>query len=317
MNTTDPAPLTVLMAVHNGTEYLRPAVESILNQTYRSFRFLIVDDGSTEDVESVVRSYGDPRIDFLRLKRNVGQTAALNIGLREIATPWVARMDGDDVSDLTRLQEQMEIVRRYPDIGCVGTGIWEFRRDPASRETLILRPQDHPEIWQAELLGCGVIHGTLLASREALLTVGGYDERFRYASDRVLLLKLLRRARAFNIQKALVGLRRHSGQDSFSLQAAEEYVKLFTEAIAQEGLSLSETALLRSSLAYAHLFRAGCLRHKGQILPARRDDWRALRLSPRVYARHTLGPIAKKLLPAALSSRFQEKRLGVRMEMGS
>lgn len=304
------------MAVHNGTEYLRPAVESILDQTDGSFRFLIVDDGSTEEVESLIRSYADPRIDFLRLERNVGQTAALNIGLRRIATPWVARMDADDVCALTRFQEQMEVVRRHPQIGCVGTGIWEFRQDPVHRDTVILRPQNHPEIWQAELLGCGIIHGTLLVRREALLSVGGYDERFRYASDRVLFLKLLRRVQAFNIQKALVGLRRHGGQDSFSLRAAEEYVRLFAEALAHDRPSPWETALLKSSLAYAHLFRAGCLRHQGRILPAWQDEWRALRLSPRACARHALGSIAKRALPAALSSRFQEKRLGVRTEIG-
>ena len=69
-------PLTVLMTVHNGGLYLRAAIDSILAQTYRAFRLLIVDDASSDNTPDIIRSYDDPRIDCVALPRNVGQTAA-------------------------------------------------------------------------------------------------------------------------------------------------------------------------------------------------------------------------------------------------
>ena len=73
-------PLTVLMATYNDGRFLPMAMESILSQTYRHFRFLIVDDASTDETPQIIRSYNDPRIEHLRLEQNVGQTVALNIG---------------------------------------------------------------------------------------------------------------------------------------------------------------------------------------------------------------------------------------------
>ena len=104
----DQVQLTVLMTVYNGSPFLRTAIDSILNQTYADFCFLIVDDASTDDSREIVRSYKDPRIQLVCLEHNVGQTAALNIGLRQATTPWIARMDADDYSGPTRFEEQME-----------------------------------------------------------------------------------------------------------------------------------------------------------------------------------------------------------------
>ena len=78
--------LTVLMAVYNGSAYLRTAMDSILQQTYSDFQFLIVDDASTDDTREIIRSYEDSRIQLICLEQNVGQTASLNIGLRQAST---------------------------------------------------------------------------------------------------------------------------------------------------------------------------------------------------------------------------------------
>lgn len=306
--------LTVLMAVHNGGAYLRPAVQSILAQTYGNFRFLVIDDASTDDTAEILRAYRDPRMEVVRLSRNVGQTAALNLGFRRIRTDWVARMDADDYSTSERLAEQMAAVSESPAIACVGTGIWEFHADPQRWETVILRPASHSAIWQAELLGSGIIHGSILVRRDAVLSVGGYAESYRYASDRVLFLHLLRRYHAVNLQKPLVGLRRHPGQDSFSLRAADEYVEVYQNALKDRTFTSKEVRLLRRSLACAHLFRARCRQRNGQFHPAWIDRWEAARISPVGWYRHQMGPWARRLFSPALLQRFQEKRLGTRYE---
>lgn len=108
---TNSAPMvTVLMAVYNGGDSLRPTIESILGQTYKDFEFLIINDGGTDSSLDVIRSYDDERIILCNNKTNLGQTKSLNIGLRLARGKYVARIDADDFSFPTRLEKQLSIV---------------------------------------------------------------------------------------------------------------------------------------------------------------------------------------------------------------
>lgn len=252
--------LTVLMAVHNGAPYLRTAIESLLRQSYTAFRFLIVDDASTDETREIVRGYADRRIQLVCLERNIGQTAALNVGLRRISTPWIARMDADDYSAPTRLEEQLCALQADRFLQCVGTFAWVFRDDPTVVERILKRPIDHAAILRGLFQGTPIIHGSLVISRQALIEVGGYDERYRYTADRELYARILPRSRAANIPKPLLGVRRHDGQHSMSTVAAEEYLRLIAGMRAASVCSPHETRLIRATLTAAYLVRA---RHYG------------------------------------------------------
>ncbi|MFC1937085.1 glycosyltransferase family 2 protein [Chloroflexota bacterium] len=106
--------MTVLMTVYNGEPYLYEAVASILAQTYRDFRFLILDNASTDNSRGVIRSFNDPRIKLVELPENIGLVAALNRGLEMIDTPFVARMDADDISLPTRLEKELNELQNSP-----------------------------------------------------------------------------------------------------------------------------------------------------------------------------------------------------------
>lgn len=290
-------PLTVLMAVHNGERFVRTAVDSILHQTDPDFRFLIVEDASTDATYAILSRISDPRLEILRLDQNVGQTAALNIGLRYARTPYIARMDADDFSAPRRLEEQMRVLRRDPSLDCVGTFAWEFLDEPSQRCAVITRPESYPGIRRAALYGAGLIHGTIVVRREALLAIGGYDERYRYASDRDLFIRFLPDHKAVNIPQPLLGIRRHPGQDSFSKIALDEYVDIFARLLADESRHPEETALLKGGLAYSYLRRAEYFRRQGRMRDWAADGLRALRLSPGTCARHLLRPVVKRFLP--------------------
>ena len=73
--------VTVLMSVYNGERYLREAIDSILNQTYKDFEFLIINDGSTDRTKEILDSYNDRRIKIITNKKNIGLTKSLNNGL--------------------------------------------------------------------------------------------------------------------------------------------------------------------------------------------------------------------------------------------
>ncbi|GAG00685.1 unnamed protein product, partial [marine sediment metagenome] len=112
--------VTVLMSVYNGEKYLREAIDSILNQTFKDFEFLIVNDGSTDSSRDIVLSYNDPRIRLVDNEKNIGLTGSLNKGLRLAKGEYIARMDADDISTPDRLGKQVAYMNTHPEKALLG-----------------------------------------------------------------------------------------------------------------------------------------------------------------------------------------------------
>ena len=272
--------LTVLMAVHNGSPYLRTAVDSILGQTYHDFRFLIVDDASTDDTREIVNSYDDDRIELLSLEKNLGQTGALDVGLKHASTQWIARIDADDYAAPTRLQEQMEALASDESLRCVGTDAWTFQDDPSLPESVITKPHDNPAIMRELLRGSPIIHGSMVVSREDLLKVGGYDDRFRYANDIELYDRLLERITSANIPRPLMGIRRHGEQGSRTKGSFDEVIEIFTHRLATKDYTRKEASVVRTTLARFHVVRARFLLIEKKFRRALDDMLSAIKLAP-------------------------------------
>lgn len=281
------SPLTVLMAVRNGEPYLTAAIESILNQTYKDFHFLIIDDASEDHTRDVTKSYNDPRIELICLPRNVGQTTALNIGLRHVSSPWIARMDADDFSEPTRLQEQMKVIESDPSLCCVGTCAWIFREDPKIVDSFMMKPEHDIDIKKNMLREPSMIHGSLLINREALLDVGGYNEKYRVSADLDLYDRLLTSSRkARNIPKPLLGIRRHDKQETKALNAINEGIDIFQGRLLKETYSPADKKILRSALAFFYLLRVRYRIKKSQFgLGMVRDAGCAFWTSPYSFLR--------------------------------
>ena len=270
------------MAVHNGGPYLRTAIDSILQQTYRDFRFLIVDDASTDDTREIVGSYTDERIELLSLDVNVGQPEALNQGLHHASTRWIARMDADDYSAPTRFEEQMQVLAEDPSIFCLGTYAWIFRDDPSVSEGEIATPLCHSEISQV-VAGSPIIHGTIIVDREALLDVGAYDRHFRILADVEMYDRFLPKYKTVAIPRQLLGVRRHPGQYSNSSAAFDESIEISSGRLARKDYSLSQKAGIRANLARNHLLRARFWVGRRRLAKAWADVMSAFRLSPKRF----------------------------------
>ncbi len=274
------------MAVHNGAPYLRTAIDSILQQTYRDFHFLIVDDGSTDETRSIIRSYEDKRIELLSLDQNVGQTAALNIGLRTATTQWIARMDADDYSAPNRLEEQLRALDADTSLNCVGAFAWRFRDDPSVVEGIQTKPLYHTEINRVLLQGSPIIHGSIVVSTKALLDVGGYNERYRYSADLELYDRLLAKYVAANIPKPLIGVRLHPNQGSCSRIAVEEVIDILSRRLATNHYCSENAAMIRESLSITHFLRVRHLRVEGKYFELLKGLLLAFQTSPRTFVWH-------------------------------
>jgi glycosyltransferase involved in cell wall biosynthesis len=125
--------VSVLMPVYNSERFLREAVDSILNQTFRDFEFIIVDDGSTDGTGDILGSYTDPRIRIIHNGTNLGITASLNKGLDTARGEYIARMDHDDISEPERLAKQVAYMDENPNV--VASGTWARDIDADGHET--------------------------------------------------------------------------------------------------------------------------------------------------------------------------------------
>ncbi len=286
------------MAVHNGGDYLRTAIDSILAQTYRDFRFLIVDDASTDNSREIAASYNDDRIQLVSLEENVGQTAALNIGLKHVTTPWVARMDADDYSAPARLEEQMRVIDADPSLACVGTFAWLFESDPETVDGIISNPVEREEVKQV-ILGTPLVHGSIVISRDALSELGGYDERYKISQDVDLFDRLLERYAAANVPKLLLGVRQHPGQASRSLAALNENVELSSRRLKSDRYTNLELGLVRGNLSLAYFIRARHYTGRFNLFLLARDLFKGVNTSPRSAIRNAVRVFGVEMVPAS------------------
>lgn len=112
--------ISVIMPVYNGEKFLHEAIESILTQTYTNFEFIILNDGSNDSTESVILSYSDSRIIYIKNEFNIKLIKTLNKGLDIAKGEFIARMDADDISFPNRLEKQLEIFKNF-NCDVVGT----------------------------------------------------------------------------------------------------------------------------------------------------------------------------------------------------
>ena len=108
--------ITVLMPVYNGEKYLRLAIDSILNQSYSDFEFLIINDGSTDKSEEIILSYQDNRIRYIKNETNLKLIKTLNKGIDLAKGKYIARMDCDDVAIPDRLEKQIKLFQENPTL---------------------------------------------------------------------------------------------------------------------------------------------------------------------------------------------------------
>ena len=114
--------VSVLMSVYNArVDELRQSIESILNQTFPDFEFIIINDGSTNDTEDVILSYNDKRIRYVKNEKNLKIIASLNKGLKLCRGKYIARLDADDYSAPLRLEHQVKYMEEHPNVGGLGT----------------------------------------------------------------------------------------------------------------------------------------------------------------------------------------------------
>ena len=193
--------ISVLMPVYNTKEeYLRTSIESILNQTFTDFEFIIVNDGSTNNAEEVILSYKDNRIKYVK-QENQGIVGALNNGWSKASGKYIARMDSDDIAYLERFAKQVNFLEENPEYSLVGS--WA-KIIPS--KNIIKLPQD---IKIMDLLAdCMFIHPSIMFNKADFEKFNlQYETGFEYAEDYCLYANAVKHLKMTNLQEVLLDYR--------------------------------------------------------------------------------------------------------------
>lgn len=171
--------ISVIMSTYNDELYIEESLRSILNQTLADFELIIYDDCSTDHTVEKIRAFHDPRIQLICNEENCGLTKNLNKGLRIARGKYIARMDGDDISEQTRFERQVAFLEEHPSVYLISCHAQNF-----GESDLVNRIRGNSEVLRCRMLIRPVFaHPGFMMRRELIEEGFFYDETFRTAQD--------------------------------------------------------------------------------------------------------------------------------------
>ncbi|MCZ4221807.1 glycosyltransferase [Pedobacter sp. SJ11] len=199
--------MTVLLPVYNGEPYLKVAIESILVQTFKNFELLIVNDGSTDQTEKIVKSFNDNRIVYIKKDTNQGIVASLNEGFKLAKGEFIARMDADDISLPTRLQQQYDFLKQNPEIAILGSH-FQIVNAAGYGTDCYLMPLKHEALKVMLFFGSPFAHPTVMMRKDEFVKHNlWYREEFKHVEDYDLWSRALLILKGANYDEVLLNYR--------------------------------------------------------------------------------------------------------------
>lgn len=225
--------ISILMSVYNGMPYLGACVESILNQSFNNFEFIIVDDGSNDTTWETLEGYAeqDGRIVLLRNQPNIGVVRALNRGLDYASAEIIARQDADDISHPERIQRQLAFLDANPEVGLVAAVPRFIAADGTPLERAHYTATENDEIQEFLLDYMCLCGPTIMVRRKCLEAAGFYfSEGLDASEDYDICLRLAEVTRLASLEGFLYQYRQQP-ESASSKRAAQQ---MFNKAVSLE-----------------------------------------------------------------------------------
>ena len=213
-----PPSVSVVMPVFNGGQYLSEAINSILNQTFQDFEFIVIDDGSTDQTDEILHRLKERKIKLVRNPSNIGNYASRNIGMKLARGRYICVMDADDVAFPHRLHRQFAHMELNPDIGICGSFIQVI---PNGGVPNFVTNEDLLKVVFLSNNYCS--HPSLILRKEFLSRFDlSYNEEYYYSADFDLCARGFQHFRVQNIPDVLLQYRRHATQISTAKFAEQQ-----------------------------------------------------------------------------------------------
>jgi len=222
--------ISIVMSVYNGEKTVGRAIESMLNQTYKNFEFIIIDDCSQDQTFNILQEYQrkDSRIRILHNEKNLGLAASLNKGIIESSGDWIVRMDDDDISLHDRLENQFNFIQKNPDVDIFGGKaiFQDIYGDEVEHYFPQWPPIDAKDIENFFYTTSPLIHPTVCIRKQAIVKIGLYNKDFSGAEDYELWVRAWKNGLHIkNMNTFLIRYTVDQGKISFKRIWKEFYVK--------------------------------------------------------------------------------------------
>lgn len=247
--------VSVIIPTYNRAQSLSRSIQSVLGQTYKNFELIIVDDGSEDNIEEVIRGFNDSRIKYFRHDVNLGGSAARNTGIKNSTGEYVAFLDSDDEWLEKKLELQVRAMESRPsdDWG----GVYCSFIDTDQKDCLF-KAEKYGNLKKAVLnQEVGLCAGsTLLISKSVIDNIGLFDENFKRHQDLEFLVRFFRRYNILSVREPLVKINGHSKISGATFaEAKEQYLSKFETDINEFGRDIAQEIYakhwLRVSMTFA------------------------------------------------------------------
>lgn len=220
--------ISVLMPVYNAEKYVGLAIQSILDQTFSKFEFIIIDDHSEDGSWKIIRQYAkqDKRILAMRNRANLKATRTLNRGLKIAKGKYIARMDADDWSYPERLAKQYKFMEKHPEVVVTGGAI-----EVCDKNLKVLNLRKYPltdkNARKIIFRYSPLAHPATTWKRGIMKKVGGYNERIPLSQDYDLYFRMGLVGKFANLKDVILKLRTHNAASSIARGKYQERYALY------------------------------------------------------------------------------------------
>lgn len=240
--------VSVIMPVYNGSRFVGKAVESILNQTYQCFEFIIVDDASTDNSLATLQGFRkkDRRIRLFRNPKHLGVSQTVKAAIKRVRGRYIARMDSDDIAYPTRLGKQVAYLESHPNTVAVGA---QCKIIDTNGKTLGFKrfPLKHEDIYRYIFTFIPLQQPTLMIARKRLPRhFHYYVDGMNTAEEVELLFKLFFYGKVENLPDVLLKYRLHENNTSLmnSKDTFRQTLRARITAITRYGYRPTATGIL-------------------------------------------------------------------------
>ncbi len=241
--------ISVITTVYNCEDFVEESIQSILNQTYKNFEYIIVNDGSTDNTTSILNKFAgkDDRIRVIDNPVNLGRVTSLNLALRSATGKFAAIQDADDVSLPDRLDFQLSFLTKNPDYVLVGSDVTVIDESGKVISNPV-RPETDQEakfslIFRSTFANPSIMYLKKIIDENGIF----YDEKFLHAEDFRIISQISRYGKVHNLKERLVLYRKHPRNNS-SVNAdilSSASIRIARENISRLGFSVSEDQVRR------------------------------------------------------------------------
>lgn len=197
--------VTILLSVRNGEQDLPSTLRSIENQTFRAWKVIAINDGSSDRTASILETFKKAhpgQVTLIHHAQSIGLTRSLIEGARLVETPTFARVDAGDEFFPTKLEQQLQFLHKHPDTGVVGCN-YEDVFLPSGRSKFSQLPQTDRAIRQHILKKNPFAHSCVLLRTKTYNESGGYHPDIRYGQDYELWFRIINFSKATNLPEIL------------------------------------------------------------------------------------------------------------------